>query len=1737
MRKGARRNKRNNEKLQSSVFHKRFFHSHWMKLVAVMAVIVAFYTVRALVLPASAVDEENAVEEEGFYLQKMDTQADAAPAVEDVEVPAPQDTDGTVAETGTNKSQEAQSESSANDAGDGTEGDVPSTGANSATETNVVSDTVESGTSDIVGQVDVLNPDNTSVANTETGSDETTTDNSTTGSTTSDPALTEDSDLLDEEDEEQADELATEALTEELDTEKEREEIVYATSLTADNDSNLYAEISMSEDAQIPEDTVFEVHAADNAKDYLTHALDLIWGDDAQIAETEYSDFVTFTLRDEDGEIITPADGADFDVRVVFRGDSADLSSTDEHRVKAVTFADNSSDAVSKLDASWSNTDSGISLSYTTSRLDAVGLVVSSAVKEEESKWLSGSLEFRGSDYHVTIAFDEDAQIPEGSKLSVKEIGNGTDGYSEYVDQATEAAQDAANSDEGKETKVDKENIRLFDITILNDGKEVEPQAAVDVKISLNDRKVLDEDSQVVHFPDEDAEPEVLDSSTTGDAVQFKTDSFSVYAIVKMDVITTEYLSHDGYRYEITVTYGADARIPEGSTLSVTEYETGSDKYEYDRKAVLAAKKADGENISSDDMGFVALDISILDPDGKEIEPSAAVKVDFRIKSLPDVHNLADVADTIEIQHHIEMDSGVVVDTVFDGGSSDAAFEVPTDKDAIAKGTVVDPNTYVAEDDNTELDEEFNASFTTEVFSDYTISWRTGYTTYNYTIHYVDANGHSLTPTREPSFTNGNSYLIYDIEGYEYESTHLDNTNGTSIQPWLTFYEWNQECRYYDRDGGGHNLRNDVYVVYKEKTTPTSGGTPEVGQDEDWPESKPLFTKSSTNNGNGTNKISLTISGAEKTVEKTTPADVIVVFDVSGSMDNRMNDGKTRLAHAKEAVDRMADELLSSSSSDVQMSLITFSTTATTVQEFTKDANTFKSQVDRLRANGGTNWEGALQLANQMQVRQNAATYVVFVTDGDPTFRVSRGDVSDRDLANDINARYYRDNHVFGTGDNDASGRNFDFAVDQVTAIHDANKSFYTIGISNDVNKVQNLTTQGGFPAEHAFLAADSDAMDKAFQSITESIQSTLGFGNVKIVDGITNLTNAEMKVLQTVDPESFTYYRYGGENNKYGADYEHRTEWSTREADGCAAASYNASAGTVDWNMGEHFQLEDGVTYVVEFTVWPSQSAYDLVADLSNGLKSYDSLTEAEKEQIIQGKAGEYALKTNTDEVNATYNKTTEAGDTVAVSDTTDITAVYHENIENMSLASEHISITKKWNNDVDSSSYAEGITLTMTKDGEPYKSVELSPDKNWVSAEQHISAGMITKNTDGTYRVRETGHEYTLTEPESFSDAWDLTAPIYRPMVIDGAMVILVKTDVTTGTDGTNYYVIDDKRYQVANSGANSLTAVNDRRSRLDLKKIVTRDDNAADQPDVDETFTYTITITDSESDSIRFNAVDGNDKVSAIPKVSQNITPEIDNNGQPTGYYSVPSGQQFEIAIKANWNVHFINLPTGTTYSITETDTGDGFNFLRAETRTNNGGAPGAVNGSTVTGIIDKANNDFDVEFTNQWLSRPIKIVKVDENGNKLAGATFSFTKGLESVGTGSFITNSDDGETYYVGKGIYCLTETGAPSGYIILENEVFFEVDANGNIQLKKEVKATGADGTEIITYEDATSEDYTNASVDGSTITITNQPGKELPMTGGSGTLPYTLGGTVLAITALMYGFIMRRQRERRSYR
>ena len=79
--------------------------------------------------------------------------------------------------------------------------------------------------------------------------------------------------------------------------------------------------------------------------------------------------------------------------------------------------------------------------------------------------------------------------------------------------------------------------------------------------------------------------------------------------------------------YNVKVTFGEDAQIPEGSSVSVEALTEGDAGYQEAREQVQP------ENETS---RFAVVDISILDAEGNKIEPKAAVQVQLEVSGLPE---------------------------------------------------------------------------------------------------------------------------------------------------------------------------------------------------------------------------------------------------------------------------------------------------------------------------------------------------------------------------------------------------------------------------------------------------------------------------------------------------------------------------------------------------------------------------------------------------------------------------------------------------------------------------------------------------------------------------------------------------------------------------------------------------------------------------------------------------------------------------------------------------------------------------------------------------------------------------------------------------------------------------------------------------------------------------------------------------------------------------------------------
>ena len=231
-------------------------------------------------------------------------------------------------------------------------------------------------------------------------------------------------------------------------------------------------------------------------------------------------------------------------------------------------------------------------------------------------------------DATIAVFYDKAAGIPEGAYLSVSEIEEGTDEYEEYLAQTKNAMANATNNDTSKTVA----HARFFDITIFDEnGIEIKPASAVKVIITYNEAMELAEDGDlnVIHFKED--EPEVLapakpENGQEVDALSFTAESFSVYGVVGMETISTQYMTLSGDTYEVTVTYGSDAGIPENAELSVTELNPDAEEnYPYITEAAT--------QLSVDEKRFQyvkMLDISIM-KDGEKVEISAPVEVSVKL--------------------------------------------------------------------------------------------------------------------------------------------------------------------------------------------------------------------------------------------------------------------------------------------------------------------------------------------------------------------------------------------------------------------------------------------------------------------------------------------------------------------------------------------------------------------------------------------------------------------------------------------------------------------------------------------------------------------------------------------------------------------------------------------------------------------------------------------------------------------------------------------------------------------------------------------------------------------------------------------------------------------------------------------------------------------------------------------------------------------------------------------------
>lgn len=511
---------------------------------------------------------------------------------------------------------------------------------------------------------------------------------------------------------------------------------------------------------------------------------------------------------------------------------------------------------------------------------------------------------------------------------------------------------------------------------------------------------------------------------------------------------------------------------------------------------------------------------------------------------------------------------------------------------------------------------------------------------------------------------------------------------------------------------------------------------------------EPDHAKTVTDNGDGTYRLSLTVKGDSQSSLENTPADVVLAIDTSGSMGNN---GK--LDNVKKAAKALIDELLTDdnakldASKQIQVSVISFDSRAGSPTNFTANAGDATQAIDALKAEGGTNWEEALQKANAQNTgRTDARKYIVFFSDGAPTYRVSSVKTStwlgmwDRYDEDDT---WNTPRGIHGSGNDDPYNANYNSAVTE------ANKrdvdTVQLFAVSGDAAANDSMTKFANDVTGDFLDGTDADKLNDAFAEIAQTITNSCYYRDVKIVDQLSDYVELADDVTAGGTLASATVTK--------------------KSADGttvpCAGATVKVDGKKVSVDFSGEGELEKGTTYTLSFRIKPTAAAYDAVAsgELQNPVPT--NVNDGTSATTLEYKT-----------------VTKRAGSADVVSD-----ALYADyEIQHVTLPTAKLTVTKAWANQGDDARASQPVHVQVTRNGADYGApVELSAGNNW-TAEVTISANPADASAWSAYETDGDLADYTASVSAADKTVTVTNTHKAWPVTVDGATQ-LAGTKTLTG------------------------------------------------------------------------------------------------------------------------------------------------------------------------------------------------------------------------------------------------------------------------------------------------------------------------------------------------------------------
>lgn len=234
--------------------------------------------------------------------------------------------------------------------------------------------------------------------------------------------------------------------------------------------------------------------------------------------------------------------------------------------------------------------------------------------------------------------------------------------------------------------------------------------------------------------------------------------------MIPVDPVKT--LNYSDDQVDVSVSAYQENVIPENAELQVTPITADSEEYANVEQKVQEKVAEEQKEV----VGFLAYDITFVDPEGNKLEPNGEVKVSMNYKpaAIPESVQEAGAENTEVSVLHLE---------------ENAAGEVQQVVDMASENQVETLNT-------TDANEIQTVEMTTESFSVFTITWTySGWSKFTITAKYVDTSGEEITvndPATDISMSNNQDISLEEywrvVNGYSQVKITADTVDGTEIK-------------------------------------------------------------------------------------------------------------------------------------------------------------------------------------------------------------------------------------------------------------------------------------------------------------------------------------------------------------------------------------------------------------------------------------------------------------------------------------------------------------------------------------------------------------------------------------------------------------------------------------------------------------------------------------------------------------------------------------------------------------------------------------------------------------------------------------------------------------------------------------------------------------------------------------------------------------------------------------------